>query len=439
MSQPCAVDSCKRTSRALCHCCQENVCIPHLNEHNEQLNSQLNPLADEINTLGARLKTFDIQNKTKNCREKLEQWRIDCHEKIDLFFEEKCEELDQIILEKVEKQKQEITRVQSILLELIREQDATRKYIDLLTSNIQHLKNEMNNIEQNSIDINTHPLFIDADCIHINETNDYEFNLSTLSPAYQTIIRPSGSDRALTSNDRYLLFHKAPNLCLIDRDLTLVKEIFWCHGQLNDMCWSSTLDRFIVIGRDDIYLINGNTMSVENIETSKKGRWISCTCSHTSLFLSTRVHGSSIVEFDLLSPKKLIKEWKSPDTCEKTEDITCIIYNNQTLALLIRNNLNKTMKMELKSSITFDCMWSLQLDVVCIQDKTLRCCSLNNDQWLIADYETRSLIHISKKGKIKALMPYYDTPWYVNMFGSDTLAVSIRNHGLNFHKINNES
>ncbi|CAF1564779.1 unnamed protein product, partial [Rotaria sordida] len=54
MSQPCAIDGCKRTSRALCHCCQQDLCIFHLNEHNDLLNSQLNPLVDEINTLGDR-------------------------------------------------------------------------------------------------------------------------------------------------------------------------------------------------------------------------------------------------------------------------------------------------------------------------------------------------------------------------------------------------
>jgi hypothetical protein len=438
MSQPCAVDSCKRASRALCHCCQQNVCVAHLNEHSEQLNAQLDPLVDEINALGARLSTFDIQKKTANCREKLEQWRVDCHEKIDLFFEEKCQELDQLISEKVDKQRQEITRVQSVLVELVREQEATRQYIDLLTSNIHHLEIEMNNIEQCSIQTNTRPLLIDVDCIHINEINDYECDLSTLSPVFKTISRTSGSDRALTSNDRYLLFHKAPNLCLVDRDLTLINEIFWCHGQVIDMCWSSTLDRFIVIGRDNICLINGNTMSVEIIETSKKGKWISCTCSDTSLFLSTRVHGSSIVELNLLSPKNLVREWKCPDSCAKTEDITCIMYNNETLALLIRNNLDRTMKMELKSATTFDRIWSLQLDVVCNQDKTLRCCSLTNDEWLIADYETRCLMHISKDGKIKGLLPYNEIPWYVNLFGPDILAVSIRNHGLNFHKIRSD-
>ncbi|CAF4262450.1 unnamed protein product [Rotaria sp. Silwood2] len=438
MSQPCIINGCKRASRALCHCCQQNLCIPHLTEHNDILNSQLNPLIDEINALGDRLKTFDIQKKTENCRQILEQWRIDCHEKIDQIFEEKCQELNQLIEEKVEKQRQEVSRVQSKLAELIREQEATRQHIDMLTSNINHLQKEMNKIEESSIHINIHPLLIDTNCIHINETNYHEFDLSTLSPAYKTINRSHGTFRELASNDQYLLFHDAPNLCLIDRNLTLVRKTLWNHGKIFDMCWSSTLKQFIVLELNDIYLINENTMSIERMETIRKERWMSCICSNTSLFLSTRVHGSCILEFSLLPSVNLIREWKSPDSCAQTEDITCIEYNNETLALLIRNNVNKTMRMELKSSMTFESIWSIQLDLVCNQEKTIRCCSLSNDEWLIADHENNRLIHVSKDGKIKTMLTYNDIPLFVNLFSRNILAVSVKNFRLNFHKIDND-
>ncbi|CAF3983289.1 unnamed protein product, partial [Rotaria sp. Silwood2] len=227
-----------------------------------------------------------------------------------------------------------------------------------------------------------------------------EFDLSTLSSAYKTINRSHGTFRELASNDQYLLFHDAPNLCLIDRNLTLVRKTLWNHGKIFDMCWSSTLKQFIVLELNNIYLINENTMSIERMETIRKERWMSCICSNTSLFLSTRVHGSCILEFSLLPSVNLIREWKSPDSCAQTEDITCIEYNNETLALLIRNNVNKTMRMELKSSMTFESIWSIQLDLVCNQEKTIRCCSLSNDEWLIADHENNRLIHVSKDVEI---------------------------------------
>ncbi|CAF3681156.1 unnamed protein product [Rotaria sp. Silwood1] len=438
MSQSCAVYECKRASRALCHCCQQNLCIPHLTEHNDLLNSQLNPLIDEVNSLGDRLKTLDIQEKTRECRQKLEQWRIDCHQQIDSFFEKKCQQLNQFVEEKVEKQREEITRIQSKLSELIREQEATRQDIDILTSTISQLQKEMSNIEQSSIHINIRPLVIDTNCIRINDTNYHGFDLSILSPVYKTINRSNRSSRELASNDQYLLFHDAPNLCLLDQNLTVVKKSSWDHGQIYDMCWSSTLKQFIVIELNDIYLVNENTMSIERIETIKKEKWMSCTCSDTSLYLSTRVHGSSILEFSLLPAINLIRELKYPDSCMETEDITCIEYNNETLALLIRNHVNKTMRIELKSSITFERIWSLQLDIMCNKEKTIRCCSLIDDEWLIADHENNRLIHVSKGGTVKTMLTYNDIPLFVNLFGLNILAVSVKNFKLNFHKLRND-
>ena len=97
MSQPCAITACKRTSRALCYCCQQSVCLQHLKEHSDLLVSQLNPLVDQINHIGDQLKSIDIENKTHDCRKKLEQWRMDCHKKIDDFFEQKNQEINQQI------------------------------------------------------------------------------------------------------------------------------------------------------------------------------------------------------------------------------------------------------------------------------------------------------------------------------------------------------
>lgn len=439
MSQQCAIDGCKRLSRALCHCCQENICIVHLSEHSDLLNSQLNPLADEINILGDRLNSLNIQQKTIDSRQKLEQWRMESHEKIEQFYQEKSQELDRCFTEKVEKQQQEIIRMQSILTKLIREQEATRQDINTLTEDILRIQQEIKKIEQNSIHMNVRPLPIDVDCIRIYDRNDNELDFATLSPPCKTIRRTNDTSRVLTSNDHYLLFHDAPNLCLIDRNLTLVTMTFWPHGNITDMCWSSTLNQFIVVEASEIYFINQNTLVTESIERIRRERWMSCTCSDTSLFLSTRVHGSSVVEMNLLPRKTIVREWKSPQSCAPNEDITCIGYNKETLALLIRNDLHKTMKMDLKSSVTFNCFWSLPLDTGYSSNKTLRFCSLIDDEWLIADHERSRLIHISKDGRVKTTVMYDEIPWFVNLFGSNILAVSIKKHRLNFHEIKNQT
>src|SRR5689334_14758671 len=153
MPQTCAITSCNRASRALCHCCQQNVCIVHLNEHNDILNSQLNPLINIINTLGSRIQTINIQKTFDNCRQKLEQWRVESHKNIDQFFEQKYRELDQLIDEKLNEQQEKLLRIQSKIHELIREQEVTRQDIYELTSIIDHLEKEINNMEEKFIEI----------------------------------------------------------------------------------------------------------------------------------------------------------------------------------------------------------------------------------------------------------------------------------------------
>ncbi|CAF3941370.1 unnamed protein product, partial [Rotaria sordida] len=60
MSHSCSITTCKRASRFLCDCCQQNLCIHHLNEHNTLVISELNPLIDDINLLNNRLNLFNI-------------------------------------------------------------------------------------------------------------------------------------------------------------------------------------------------------------------------------------------------------------------------------------------------------------------------------------------------------------------------------------------
>ncbi|CAF2888343.1 unnamed protein product [Rotaria sp. Silwood2] len=102
MSKSCSMEKCTRASGWLCDCCQQSFCLQHLNEHNDLLTSQLNSLADEINALEDRLKTLNIHNTIDDSHEKLEQWRHDCHKKIDCLFEQKCQDFNQLVHEKID-------------------------------------------------------------------------------------------------------------------------------------------------------------------------------------------------------------------------------------------------------------------------------------------------------------------------------------------------
>ncbi|CAF5148221.1 unnamed protein product, partial [Rotaria sp. Silwood1] len=334
MRQPCSIEKCMRKSRWLCDCCQQHLCLQHLNEHNAILISQLNPLTDKINALEDRLNTLNIQKTIDSGRQKLEQWRQDCYKKIDCLFEQKCQELHQFFNETVGKQREELNRINSKITGLINAQETTRQDIDLLRSTIHQLETNINNIERTRFIISTRPLVPEDTFVSITKTIEKELDLSTLSSAYATVHHPKGSCGPLSCNDRYLLVHQHPNLCLFDQEMDIAKETLWSYGRIWDMCWSSTLDRFIVLGKNDIFLINENTMSIDNAYTITERDLISCTCSDTILFVCTNQGASSILELTLFPSIELIREWKSPLTCTKDEFIDDIVYNNRNLALV---------------------------------------------------------------------------------------------------------
>ena len=434
MSLPCAIATCQRVSRTLCYGCNQNFCREHMVEHDLSLNSQLNPLSDEINALGERLQSLNFENTVAASHKQLEQWRIDCHKTIDFFFEQKCKELDRYFTKRMEKQLEEVGRMRMKLSELIREQEATHKDIDSLTATIRDLEREMNQIEQTSCQIEIKSLVLDDSLIHFDNSDINRFDLSSLSSVNKTINYPRENWAPLSCNNRYILIHQEPNLCLVNQDLNIIKQNSWIYGTIYDMCWSSTLNRFIVINGSDVFLIDENSMSIENIQALQQRKWLSCTTSETSLFLSTKVWGSSIMEFSLLPTIELVKQWQSPDTCTRDEVINGIVYNNGTLAMMIKNPSEKTIHIEMRSSVTLDRLWSLRLNIAYSQNIRTRCCLLSNNQWLVVDRNTSRIFHISKDGKIKGSCAYNPPPFCAVLFNHDMLVISTA-RGVNIHKL----
>ena len=130
----------------------------------------------------------------------------------------------------------------------------------------------------------------------------------------------------MTTNNRFLLLDQYPNLCLFDRELTLIKQIPWEHDRIPDMCWSSTLNSFIMItDKDGVFLINEDMTLIESIRTIEKEKWLSCTCSDASLFLTTNKWGSDIFEFHLLSSFNLIKQWNPPKVVKAMNSYTILL------------------------------------------------------------------------------------------------------------------
>ncbi|CAF4208190.1 unnamed protein product [Rotaria sordida] len=278
-------------------------------EHYDKIILQLNPLTDEINTIDNRLITIDIKELTIEYCKQLEQWQ-----------------LQQIIINKIDKQKNEINLIRKTLNKLIDEQEASQQDINLIKKEIYQFNENLNNIEHTSFKINIQPLLINDNLIEIEEKSDLH---SILSLPFKTIDFSEIKSLIIATNDQYLLIHQNLYLYLIDYDFKIIKKLPWHLERIKDICWSSTFHRFILTTENyGICFVYENAISLDNANCFKQEKFHSCTCSNTSLFLTVDDYGSSIMEYHLLPLIELIKQWKSPYTCTKDEYIDSIRYNN---------------------------------------------------------------------------------------------------------------
>ncbi|CAF4863551.1 unnamed protein product [Rotaria socialis] len=362
MSLSCPIETCKRKSRAICHCCNKNLCSDQFKEHVDLINSRMNPLADEINTLDNQLSLLNVDEIIDKYRQKLDKLRHECHTTVDRFYEEKCQELQQCCVEKI-------------------------VYIEQWTSN--------------------------------------ELDISTLASPYRTIACSKDNWLAMTSNNHFLLIDQYPNLCLYDKQLALLKEYPWEYAPIPDMCWSSTLNSFIIItNKNGIFLMSESLASLECIQTIEKKRWLSCTCSDSTLFLMMNESGSNIFQFNLLLSFHFMKQWKSPRNCNSDEIINNIAYNNETLALMIESETNNKKPIELRSLSTFDLLWSTTFNAAYhFAPWSSRVCVLKYNERVVIDYENSRLFHVIKDGQVKANRSYKPTISDAVLFGANILAI----------------
>ncbi len=273
MFQSCAIVTCRRSSRALCQCCNQYLCRDHFIEYDDLLNLKVNLLVDQINELTNRLNDFDINQLMIYPFEKLNKWRDDCYRIIEFYYEQKCQELNRFIGQILNQQHEEISKLRFQISELINKQETTHNHIKLLTSSIETLKQKMNEIAQMFIQVNTIPYIINNDLINFKQSQPHQLNLITLLLPDPIIIRSDKSSTALASNEQYLLIHQNSNLCLINDELSIITQKEWIYDSIIHMCWSSVLNSFIIITAFDVFLIDEDLISIKCVETIEGRFW----------------------------------------------------------------------------------------------------------------------------------------------------------------------
>ena len=123
-------------------------------------NAQVNPLVDQLNAAPDQLLKINVDDIISSCRQKLNKWRDDCHKEIDHLYEEKCEELRQRCMERLDKQRKDIDQMKLKTNKLIQEQEATFEDIPSLQATINDIKRSVDQFEKKGILVNVQPLAI---------------------------------------------------------------------------------------------------------------------------------------------------------------------------------------------------------------------------------------------------------------------------------------
>jgi hypothetical protein len=440
-TQTCAICGPKRVSRALCNCCAQYLCRDHLKEHDDLLNAQLEPLVDNINQLADRLKQFNIDSLLQSTRIQLDQWKQAAFQSIERIYENKTNELNEFISKQLNNLREQTEQMQIKVLELIREQDATHEQLEVLFTTIQNIEKEINDIEHKSIDINIRPLIIDDDYININEEKENNDNEQlTLTTVIQTISSSPANTDCIASNDTHILLHRHPTLCLYDHNLNLAKQTHpYSDLSITDLCWSSALNRFIILTDDDVFILDETKMIIEKskIPTRNEGHWHSITCSSEHLYLTAYKWGTYICQYNIRSSSfELNRRWRPPRTCTKDESIDHFIHNNNNrIAMIIQNRINNNKHFQLRSDQTLECVWSMELNQCEMTIHRNRFCSIRQNEWLIVDANQSHLLYISRDGLFTQIIDYeFDQPLRAFENKPNFLLVTT-NRSVNLHQL----
>jgi hypothetical protein len=423
----CTIRDCRRLSRVLCYCCTKNYCLEHFKDHNDAYLSELYQLTNDINLLS--------ENFRGQYRQQLDQWRHEAHLTIDRYYEKKCQEFESQIIpnEKLNQNRQVIEWIKLKISRFIRDQNIDRQQIDSLKAATNAVKRELEQIPRDNYQLQIPPLILDENFIQLDKTK-VNFNLySTRKSLILTENLSTNNCIVMTNNSKYLLIGQQANLCLFDRNLLNRKQIPWIYGCIWDMCMSNALSKFILVAENGIFTFDEQTMIIESEKnlTIRNKSWYCCACSEKSLFLATQEYKTTINEYVFIDKNYSFK--RNQLCCSDNEYIEHMKCSNDTLGLIILNDLTSKRRFDMRSMTTFNQLWTISLN---IHDKIniVSCCSLNEKGWLIVDLAQTRLIHVTNQGQIKQSVTYEPSPQYAVQFNDNTLAI-LTEEGINLHKI----
>ncbi|CAF1392457.1 unnamed protein product [Rotaria sp. Silwood1] len=116
-------------------------------------------------------------------------------------------------------------------------------------------------------------------------------------------------------------------------------------------------------------------------------------------------------------------------------DLTTLLLPYQTLNVSENFGFGLAIHAIIRSLATFDQLFSIRLDIKYVSYQLpIRCCSLQDNEWLVVEANTSQLFHIGREGKLKGTVTYDQPPYKVLLFGSNILVIRT-DSTINFHEV----
>ena len=385
---------------------------------------------ERTNDMNDRLRSLETEGLLETSYEALENWRVQSHQMIDNYFLETTKKLESYVSERIKKCEDELKKVQAKLIERLREQATTHETVESLTIDVKNLQRDLQKIEANDFQIDIHRLNLEKNQIRFGD----ELDMNTFPDAYRSLLRDPKSFPCLASDSRSLLLHRDGMLLLVDDQLAISEQVAWTRGPIYDMCYALVIDQFIILTEHEVFLLDPSRMKISQARSIPYQEWFSCTCSSTSLYLTTKLYSSSLMQFTLTPKIDFVKRWDSTDVCGEDESMDDIVYKNKNLAIMISNTSKKLVRFELRVAKNLKRLWTLPLYLAFNPLQSYRFCSVNRDEWMVADYNDSRLLHITRDGQLKATIVYHPTPSCLIEFSNSVVAVSTKK-GVYLHKL----
>ncbi|CAF1326281.1 unnamed protein product [Didymodactylos carnosus] len=267
----------------------------------------------------------------------------------------------------------------------------------------------------------------------INEVKQLDLNKLKVRP--QRRIKVDGDYWAIAASERDLLYCDKDTLCLTDRTGHKTNALQWGEDCVSDICWSSFLDRFLILTSTTLHSLNvqrSEVTQIKQVSDKKKADFLRCTCANQTLLVSTSENGSVVEEWDMSGEWRMMRRWQPPVSCQQNEWIMSILLScdgsHIGVTVLVVGQYNqfhvRDRSKNILNTITFP--W-LEYGYVLL--------SVPNGQWLTHEPKNKQLQIIDRDGKLEQTFTYDKGVNRTTLIGQRCLVIRTDDNELCFHDL----